>query len=430
MADFLHLTGRKKGTHWMKFGGQPLHDDDFLPWDVATTANLIHIGRVDVLGRLCGGMDDARAAFLCPCLRRPRSATGDAGDGTPTASPITITDDPAPPDEAVTPSPAPTGMALSPAPPVPTAATDHTDGVAEEKIGERSDAAGVTVHTNEDEEEDGEDAVVRDAPLCGEKPNAEMIDLALEAPAPILDLSEAPAPPPAVEKVDDSDPYHGSLRVMWSDKHGSYFEGIGHGVYHAGHSEEESAEGAADTKELKYPDGFVITHDGKQVCEIERRLGQGAMGTVYLGKLPDGSRCAVKALREDKVGAERITMEKELAVETSIGIALARHPLIASAIGAVVPLPGVETTAKGLLLLCDLVDAGDLEEAMSTKAAVAKLSPDYAGTLWDDERWTLVSIMIQMFLGFEHIHKRGIIHQVRSRAAPPRGKLLGEILSS
>ena len=217
---------------------------------------------------------------------------------------------------------------------------------------------------------------------------------------------------------------------MWSDKHGSYFEGIGHGVYHAGHSEEESAEGAADTKELKYSDGFVITHDGKQVCEIERRLGQGAMGTVYLGKLPDGSRCAVKALREDKVGAERITMEKELAVETSIGIALARHPLIASAIGAVVPLPGVETTAKGLLLLCDLVDAGDLEEAMSTKAAVAKLSPDYAGTLWDDERWTLVSIMIQMFHGFEHIHKRGIIHQVRSRAAPPRGKLLGEILSS
>ena len=255
-------------------------------------------------------------------------------------------------------------------------------------------------------------------------------DLALEAPAPILDLSEAPAPPPAVEKVDDSDPYHGSLRVMWSDKHGSYFEGIGHGVYHAGHSEEESAEGAADPKELKYPDGFVITHDGKQVCEIERRLGQGAMGTVYLGKLPDGSRCAVKALREDNVGAERITMEKELAVETSIGIALARHPLIASAIGAVVPLPGVETTAKGLLLLCDLVDAGDLEEAMSTKAAVAKLSPDYAGTLWDDERWTLMSIMIQMFHGFEHIHKRGIIHQVRSRAAPPRGKLLGEILSS
>jgi len=255
-------------------------------------------------------------------------------------------------------------------------------------------------------------------------------DLALEAPAPILDLSEAPAPPPAVEKVDDSDPYHGSLRVMWSDKHGSYFEGIGHGVYHAGHSEEESAEGAADTKELKYSDGFVITHDGKQVCEIERRLGQGAMGTVYLGKLPDGSRCAVKALREDKVGAERITMEKELAVETSIGIALARHPLIASAIGAVVPLPGVETTAKGLLLLCDLVDAGDLEEAMSTKAAVAKLSPDYAGTLWDDERWTLMSIMIQMFHGFEHIHKRGIIHQVRSRAAPPRGKLLEEILSS
>ena len=45
---------------------------------------------------------------------------------------------------------------------------------------------------------------------------------------------------------------------------------------------------------------------------------------------------------------------------------------VASVISRIIPLPGVKSTAKGMLLLCDLVDGGDLEEAMSTKQAARK----------------------------------------------------------
>ena len=92
-----------------------------------------------------------------------------------------------------------------------------------------------------------------------------------------------------------------------------------------------------------------------------------------------------------------------------------RHALIASVVRMVVPLPGVETSAKGLLLLCELVDGGDLEEAMSSKAAVRKCQPDYAGHLWDAPSattWPLAAVTLQIFHGLKHVHERGIIHQV------------------
>ena len=219
------------------------------------------------------------------------------------------------------------------------------------------------------------------------------------------------------DAADRTEARSGSMRVSFREGIGSFFEGIGHGAFHAGLSEGESGEADPTTnaEEYKYPDGFKLVHDGKHVADLVKRLGEGAMGTVYLGRLPDGSLVAVKALRADKAGAERRTMEKQLAVETSIGVAMARHSLIASVVGVVIPLPDVQTTAKGLLLLCDLVDAGDLEEAMSTKAAVAKQKPDYAGTLWNKEsakKWPLPSITLQIFLGFNHVHERGVLHQV------------------
>ena len=168
-------------------------------------------------------------------------------------------------------------------------------------------------------------------------------------------------------------------------------------------------------EEMKYEDGFKIVHDAKEVCEIVRWLGRGAMGTVYLGKLSDGSLCAVKTVREDVSAKDRMQHEQQFAVEASIGFAMGRHALIASVLGIIVPLPDIVSTAKGMLLLSDLVDSGDLEEAMSTKAAVAKEQPDYLGTFWDEpsaSKWPISTVTLQIFLGFHHIHARGVLHQV------------------
>ena len=121
--------------------------------------------------------------------------------------------------------------------------------------------------------------------------------------------------------------------------------------------------------------------------------------------------CAVKAIREDASEKQRGAMEKELAVEVSIGFALGRSPLVASVISMVVILPGVESTAKDMLLLCDLVDGGDLEEAMHSQP----VKEDYLGYLYTEEgtnQWPLASLTLQIFTAFSHIHGRGVIHQV------------------
>ena len=59
-----------------------------------------------------------------------------------------------------------------------------------------------------------------------------------------------------------------------------------------------------------------------------------------------------------------------------------------------------------MLLLCDLVDRGDLEAAMGK---------DYRGELYSEEgakTWPLPSVTLQILLGFFHMHVRGILHQV------------------
>jgi len=229
--------------------------------------------------------------------------------------------------------------------------------------------------------------------------------------APVDDES-SPAAEEVIELVEEIEPRDGSLRLGWRDGHGSFLMNIGVGAFRADRSADLEDESSAEERE--YVNGFEIKHGGKHVCVIARRLGKGAMGTVYLGQQPDGSQFAVKAVSADKSGAERAEMEGQFALEVSIGFALGRHPLIATVIGMAMPLPGTETTAKGLLLFCDLVDRGDLEEAMSTKAAVAKSQPDYAGELWDATLWSVASITLQIFLGFDHVHNRGILHQVRN----------------
>ena len=103
---------------------------------------------------------------------------------------------------------------------------------------------------------------------------------------------------------------------------------------------------------------------------------------------------------------KRLTLEKQLVVECGIGFAMGRSVFTASIVRMVVPLPDVETTALGMLLLCDLVDGGDLEEAMGK---------DYRGKLYSEEgaKWPMASVMLQIYLGFKHMHERGILHQVR-----------------
>ena len=204
-----------------------------------------------------------------------------------------------------------------------------------------------------------------------------------------------------------------SCRVAYGDKGAkSFFAGIEQGAFHA------SANGLEKPPrpgEYKYEEGYKVTHDGNDVGIITARLGQGAMGTVYSVKLPDGSVCAAKAVREDFGAKARVEMEKKLAVEVSICFAMGRSPLTASVIRMVVPLPGVETTAKGLLLLCDLVDGGDLEEAMHSGAMQAgELIEDYDGMMYAPRsQFSCASITLQIHLAFDHMHGRGIIHQAR-----------------
>lgn len=208
----------------------------------------------------------------------------------------------------------------------------------------------------------------------------------------------------------DPDPDRMSCRSMWVSGR-SYFAGVqrGYFVMNMGEVSTTSA-----PEKFRYADGDCIIHDGIEIGKIVKRLGQGNYGTVYSLQRPNGRGiCAVKAIREDASEADRIRMEKELAIEVSIGFALGKSALVASVISMVVPLPGVKSTAKGLLLLCDLVDGGDLEEAMHKKPE----SEDYNGLLYTDEgmaQWPLASITLQIFTAFAHIHSRGVIHQVRN----------------
>ena len=135
------------------------------------------------------------------------------------------------------------------------------------------------------------------------------------------------------------------------------------------------------------------------------------MGDVYKMRLVDGSFCAAKTIKADLPIEKRRKEEEKLANEVTFGFAMGRSPLVMAVIRTVMALPGTTTTAKGLLLLCDFVDGGDLEEAMSTNDC----HDDYKGGLWEAEatRWPVASITLQIFMAFEHCHARGVSHQVR-----------------
>ena len=104
---------------------------------------------------------------------------------------------------------------------------------------------------------------------------------------------------------------------------------------------------------------------------------------MYLFSLTKGGECAAKAVSEVYTKADkRLDLDKKLAVECAIAFAMGRSPFTASVRRMVVPgLPDMETTARGMLLLCDLVDRGDLEEAMG-KGYRGELYSEEGATTW------------------------------------------------
>ena len=208
-------------------------------------------------------------------------------------------------------------------------------------------------------------------------------------------------------QVDDTD--NRSCHFEFDPNTGlSFFAGFGCGALHANVSNLS----AEDASLAPYEEGFVVEQDGAKLGTITKILGEGGFGTVYSFELADGRRCAAKTIKKT-LASNRLKLEKSLAVECSIGFALGRSPLAASVIRMVVPdLPDLKTNAKGMMLLCDLIDCGDLQEAMGK---------DYRGKLYSDEgvaKWPLASITLQIYAGFHHVHERGIIHQARTKSTP------------
>ena len=191
--------------------------------------------------------------------------------------------------------------------------------------------------------------------------------------------------------------------------------------------------GESDGASTKYEAGTAIAHGDKPFCTILRRLGAGTMGVVYLVERGghEGGRFALKTVRPTASARETVELEKAFATELALAFATGTSPLIASVVDALIPAPGVETSAKGLLIMCDLIESGDLEQAMHSgaKNRNGDLIKDYSGKLYNDqgaEVWPLASVILQIFAGLKHIHGRGIIHQVIGWRTTSTGKFVCE----
>ena len=155
--------------------------------------------------------------------------------------------------------------------------------------------------------------------------------------------------------------------------------------------------------------GYTIRdHAGTLIGTFGDALGSTSKSSIYIVHRPGESKCVCKMVKLGAAPAVRQEKEKQLAAEVSIGFALGRSPYIVSILGLLLPK---NSTAKSYLLLRDLADEGPLSAVMGSSDTKSNY---YAGKLYDPEgqtKWPLTSLVLQIYLGLDHIHARGIIHQ-------------------
>ena len=148
---------------------------------------------------------------------------------------------------------------------------------------------------------------------------------------------------------------------------------------------------------------------GGVIGMLGETLGTGRMGRTRKMRIRDSDVVvAAKYVRSDgKWSKERRNdFETGLMREALICFSLGRSPLIASIYDVLVPLPG--RPIPGTLLICELGDKGDLRSMMGD------IELPYRGPCYLDENvqiWSFRSIALQMFLGLDHMHSRGVFHQ-------------------
>ena len=121
---------------------------------------------------------------------------------------------------------------------------------------------------------------------------------------------------------------------------------------------------------------------------LERKLGEGGMGTVYLGVNADlGQRVAVKVL--DPVLARNAEVRERFLQEARIQIEL-RHPHIVGVLTAV-------TEGDHPAIVMELVDGRPLDEWLAERGPMPE----------DDAR----SLFVQVLEALEHAHGRGVVHR-------------------
>ena len=244
-------------------------------------------------------------------------------------------------------------------------------------------------------------------------PAATPVEALAPAEAPAAALAPSDDKAAALAPSDDKEIADGDLGDRQSHrsefdvaKGGSFFGGIDQGALHA--SADDGLASTDPTPQIfSYKSGYEIVHGGVLIGSFGERLGQGGLGTVYSFRLASGRQCAAKAVREDMNLNMRTKLEKALASECAIAFASGRSSLTATVIRMVAPIPGFQSTAKGALILCDLIDAGDLEQAMKSD----KHERYYRGKLYTCDVWPLESVAWMTYQGCAHMHERGIIHQ-------------------
>ena len=162
--------------------------------------------------------------------------------------------------------------------------------------------------------------------------------------------------------------------------------------------------------------GDVITDGSETVGQIVARLGQGSMGSVFKMRDEDGTFCALKTvvLRRQGSPMHPLDLMTRFTAEIAICFAAGASPQITSVKRVIIPRPG---QPNSLMLLYDYADGGDLATALHSGKTRGNgtVVQDYLGVLYSDSgaaKWPLASLMLQIFMGFRHIHDRGVIHQV------------------